>query len=121
MIAWHGSQYSFASFAPPKETGNIRPSEKGRLVHLNQTFVTTDISLAIQYAREFAGDNGYLYEVEVPKSACTSLLESRQAKGRRKTVKSNPAIFVVDPGQCRIVDVWHTSHEGRHRGYSIWQ
>jgi hypothetical protein len=89
-------------------------------VHLDRVFLTTDVSLAIQYCREHAGDDGYLYEVSVPVSAVTPLLESRRAGGRRKTVRSNPSIVVADPAQCTISAVWRTEALGRHRGYRIY-
>ena len=116
---WHGSRFEFAELKSPLQSGNIRPSEENRRCHRDKVFLSADVSLAIQYAREHAGDGGYLYEVAVTDSEC--LLDSRLKNGRRKTVKSNPAIRVASPENCRIVAVWRTQNLGRNRGYRIYQ
>ena len=64
---------------------------------------------------QYAGNNGYVYEVEVRNVDLTSLKDSRTAsKAVRKPANSNREILVAKPENLHIVDTWQVIKHKRH-------
>ena len=106
---FHGSKYRFDQFRAPIDSGIIRPSEEKRRVNLDVVFLSTNPELAMQYA----GNGGYVYEVEA--NTVKSLRATREDSALCRNPKTvDPSIYVAAPLDVEIIAVWQVIKHKRH-------
>ncbi len=112
---YHGSPYNVDKLEATENTNNIRPGEEGRRAFRDVIFLTTTFDKAI----EFAGPNGFVYEVQA--DAYNYREVAAQILSPKKRLSLEPDIFVALPNDIKIVKKYAKNERRRNevQSYSV--